>query len=119
MDYTHTHRVQLRNVLHVSILESMPISDNELYVFSYDIIRGVTLEFITNRWLNLVVCYYVYSILLLLFFRIILLITLTILFPRLNIPLLENSELKYVPQTKEEDERKTISWRDIALHHML
>ena len=79
-------------------VESIPILDQEVCVFSYDAIRGVTLEFITNRWpanSRLVICYYVYSILLLLFFRIILLITLTILFPRLNIPLLENSELKY------------------------
>jgi hypothetical protein len=30
-------------------VESMPISDKEVYVFSYDVIRGVTLEFITNR----------------------------------------------------------------------
>ena len=29
-------------------VESMPISDKEVCVFSYDAIRGVTLEFITN-----------------------------------------------------------------------
>ncbi len=40
--------------------------------------------------------YYVYSTLLLVFFRIIFLITLIILFVRLNILLLQNSELKYI-----------------------
>jgi hypothetical protein len=75
----------------------MPISDNEAYTFHFDAIRGVTLVFITNRWpanSRLLVFYYVYTTLLLLIFRIIHLITLIILFLRLNIPLLENSELK-------------------------
>lgn len=30
-------------------VESMPKSENEAYTFHYDAIRGVTLEFITNR----------------------------------------------------------------------